>query len=122
MSFIGDFDCRFVFFNKQACALPRGHAGEHKTQEFVSDFTAPPMIQDMGDYPEMLFIVHQKGGYIELGGGFLNVCFKTVGEAQTYCRETAKLLNPNVTLQPAKEHNGQLVGTAVKGSYRKVRP
>lgn len=82
--------------------------------------TTTEMIRDAGDYAEMLFIVHQTGGWIELGAGFLNVVFPSISEAQAYCSATAKFMTPDVTLQPAKEHNGRPVGVAVRGSRVEV--
>lgn len=79
--------------------------------------TTTEMIRDSGDYAEMLFIIYQRGGWIELGAGFVSgYAFATVAEAQAWCVETAKLMTPDVTLQPAKEHNGRPVGVAVRGS------
>jgi hypothetical protein len=76
------------------------------------------MIRDAADYAEMKFIAHQGGGFFP--GFVAGYVFESIAEAQAWCVETAKLMPIGVTLQPAKEHNGRLVGAPVSGSRVEV--
>lgn len=81
--------------------------------------TPDTMIRDAGDYAGMLFVIYMTQGQGAFCGGsqFLPCrVFGSIPEAQAYCEETAKLMQPGITLQPAKEHNGRLVGSPVRGS------